>query len=225
VFAPDEPALMTLAAAHAALPPQAEIARRVHPARLADGSIQFVYRGYPESHDAVAAKHLASSFVVDFDAPAVRLLHAQAEAESPERPPSVEWLRAFVDRTIDKKDMQRSFDIASYVAAHHEGDCTEHAVLLAALARSFGVAARVVIGVVVFANGGRTTAGGHAWVEFRRGTAWKVADAAVPAELAPRYIPMWVLDDESASFSRHMVEEGWWLANVARLSLERVPKK
>jgi transglutaminase-like putative cysteine protease len=62
---------------------------------------------------------------------------------------------------------------AREVLARRRGDCNEHAVLLAALARAAGIPARVVAGAV-YANDGFYY---HAWTELWLGR-WVSADAA-----------------------------------------------
>jgi hypothetical protein len=57
-------------------------------------------------------------------------------------------LEHFVNRDVTKKDFSQVFASAAEVARSHEGDCTEHAVFLAALARARGIPARVAIGLV-----------------------------------------------------------------------------
>lgn len=63
------------------------------------------------------------------------------------------WRRAvalerFVHREVKNKDFSQGFATAAEVAQSREGDCTEHAVLLAAMARTLGIPARVAIGLV-----------------------------------------------------------------------------
>jgi transglutaminase-like putative cysteine protease len=182
--------------------------------------VHIVYRGYPVAHDRVERRHREPSFVIDYDEPAVHIVRAEANAETPTHPPSVEWLARFVDRFIDKKDMQREFDVASRVASHREGDCTEHAVLLTALARSFGYAARVVVGDVVLPVDGRYAGVGHAWVEYHRDGIWLPADAAIPPEAHPRYLPISVLEEEGPGVTRGFIESVG-LSDVARIELAR----
>ena len=50
--------------------------------------------------------------------------------------------------TLNAKDFSQAFASAAEVVDTHEGDCTEHAVLLAALCRARGIPARVAIGLV-----------------------------------------------------------------------------
>jgi transglutaminase-like putative cysteine protease len=115
--------------------------------------------------------------------------------------PTVNDLTRFVDAWITKKDMGRMLDNSSTVAARREGDCTEHAVLLAAAARLFGMPSRVVLGIALLRIEGRLMALGHAWTEIHDGGRWQVADAAalnIPAPL--RYLPLAALQDEGPGF-------------------------
>jgi len=69
------------------------------------------------------------------------------------------------------------FGRASEVARSREGDCTEHAVLLAALCRARGIPARVAMGLVH-----SEAAGGfayHMWTECWLGGRWMPLDATL----------------------------------------------
>ncbi len=57
-------------------------------------------------------------------------------------------LESLVKHTIKLKNFSQAFATAAEVAREREGDCTEHSVLLAALARARGIPARVAIGLV-----------------------------------------------------------------------------
>lgn len=61
-------------------------------------------------------------------------------------------LEAYVNRIIVKKDFSKAFATAAEVAKDPAGDCSEHAVLLAALARASGLPARVAMGLVYVAR-------------------------------------------------------------------------
>jgi hypothetical protein len=138
------------------------------------------------------SSHKAASFVIDYDEPefvpwldALRAEHGAA--------PGVEELVAFVDARIPEKTYRHGFNVASQVAASGEGDCTEHAVALTALARAQGRPARVVFGLLLIDDGARLATFGHAWSEIHDGGAWRIADATRPARLLPeahiRYLP------------------------------------
>jgi hypothetical protein len=57
-------------------------------------------------------------------------------------------LERHVKRSVRTKNFTQALATAADVAQTREGDCTEHAVLLAALARAKGIPARVAIGLV-----------------------------------------------------------------------------
>lgn len=59
-------------------------------------------------------------------------------------------LEKFVDETIREKSFSQAFATAAEVARTLEGDCTEHAVLMAALCRARKVPARGVFGLVYY---------------------------------------------------------------------------
>jgi hypothetical protein len=197
----------------------AEITKRTGGSSDASGAFTFVHAGYPLSRDRVVPRYRMASFVIDFDELAVGTVVAQvphAEAAAP----SMEAITRFVRGYIVKKDMQRGLDIASRVAQTREGDCTEHAVLLAALARAFGLAARVVLGIALLEWHGRSEAFGHAWVEYEVAGDWKLADAALPPELAVRYVPMYVVEEEGPAFERYLLDALHRMSSVKAIILE-----
>lgn len=78
-------------------------------------------------------------------------------------------------------------------------------MLLTALGRSFGFAARVVHGFVLVDSNGHLLAAMHAWVEWHDGKKWTLADAAIGEELDPLYLPLQTLEDESPAYARSLV--------------------
>ncbi len=90
-------------------------------------------------------------------------------------------LEDFVRGFIRNKDLSVGYASALEVAKNPEGDCTEHAVLLAALGRARGIPTRVVDGLVyIDAYAGKTDvfvphAWAQAWVDGR----WRSYDAAL----------------------------------------------
>lgn len=148
----------------------------------------------PRAGSAPVAAQRAASFLVDFDEPAVAALGPALRAQAGERPGDA-GLADFVRGHVTTKSMRRMVDPASVVAARREGDCTEHAVLLVALARLGGRPARMVFGVVLLPQAGGVAAAGHAWAELHDGTRWSTVDAvALPA--GARYLPLSVVADE-----------------------------
>jgi hypothetical protein len=92
------------------------------------------------------------------------------------------WVHAY----IDEKDLSVGFATASQVHDARVGDCTEHAVLLAAMLRSAGIPARVANGLVYadqFA-GGESIFAYHMWtqalLDIDGRPTWVDLDAALP---------------------------------------------
>ena len=90
-------------------------------------------------------------------------------------------IRDFVAAYITKKPLAVGYASATEVAASRQGDCTEYAVLTAALCRAVGVPAQVVFGLVYSPEfGGRKHAfGPHAWCRVFLGGKWYHLDAAI----------------------------------------------
>jgi hypothetical protein len=75
-------------------------------------------------------------------------------------------IEAFVAEYIDEKDLSVGYASAFEVAESRQGDCTEHAVLAAAMCRAMGIPAQVVTGIAYVEDWrGLQGFGGHAWVQ------------------------------------------------------------
>jgi len=83
-------------------------------------------------------------------------------------------IESWVNRNITKKSMGVAFADAKQVLERREGDCTEHAVLAAALCRAAGIPSRVTIGLAAVQN----FFGGHMWTEVWVGE-WIPIDATL----------------------------------------------
>ncbi|MDP6380741.1 MAG: transglutaminase-like domain-containing protein, partial [Phycisphaerae bacterium] len=117
---------------------------------------------YLASDDKVVARHAAKAIGSERDA-------AKAARK----------LRDWVHRSISKKNLSVGFATASEVAKNLEGDCTEHAVLLAAMGRAVGLPSRLAVGLMYadeFA-GHKRVFGYHMWTQFYIG-GWVDYDAS-----------------------------------------------
>lgn len=188
-----------------------ELARRFKLRKTGD-ALAFDVVGYPRSKDAVTPLHRKPSFVIDYDEKPVQTLREKFIAEKGEKAATIEALTEFVDKAIAKKNLMRGFDYASVVARRGEGDCTEHAVLLAALARSFGFPTRVVLGIAMLETPKGLQAFGHAWVEYADKKLWRPADAAIRGITELQYLPLTVMADETASHMGAVLREGGMFA-------------
>lgn len=93
----------------------------------------------------------AASPMLDINDPKIKGLATMALRRLPANASDqvkAETLRKFVYKFIDKKDLSVGFASAGEVARTAQGDCTEHAVLLAALLREQGIPSRTVSGLV-----------------------------------------------------------------------------
>lgn len=157
--------------------------------------VRWDYLGRP-SLQAVEPRHLESSFVVDYDEPTVRRL-AERVVNRFGAKPSAKDLTTFVSEHIQTSEYG-NFEIASRVASRGAGDCTEHAVLLAALARSFGIPARLAFGYVLIPEHGLAL--GHAWSELHDGQHWVPHDAALNEPVDNRYLVVNHMQDETIRY-------------------------
>lgn len=86
-------------------------------------------------------------------------------------------LEEFVHEKIEKKDYRIPFATASEVAKDLQGDCSEHAVLLTALARARKIPARAVAGLVYLES--KQAFAYHMWTEVYLEDRWIPIDATL----------------------------------------------
>ncbi len=125
---------------------------------------------------------LASSDWLQSDAPAIRTLAEKAAGKASNNAKRMQELTRFVHGYV--KDEGPSVGYASALETVHtrRGDCTEHAVLLAAMARATGIPSRVVTGLAYagrYAGKSRVLVP-HTWVQAWVDGAWQEYDAAMP---------------------------------------------
>ncbi len=140
-----------------------------------------------------------ATFVVDYDSEPIAELRERFVAEHGASAGPAE-LVSFVRAHLEP-ELSRGFDVASRVAIHRSGDCTEYAVLLAALARSLGHPARVAIGTLIAKIGTELGAFGHAWTEIHHEGAWRLVDATPLTDVVPlAYVPESLLEEEGPAY-------------------------
>jgi hypothetical protein len=133
--------------------------------------------GTPKADETAEADDLQPNNLIQSDD--ARVVAMAREAAGAETDPwkTALLLERYVNRIITKKDFAHAFTSAAEVAAHPEGDCTEHAVLLAALARARGIPARVAVGLVYVEAS--QSFGYHMWDEVFIGKHWIPIDATL----------------------------------------------
>lgn len=199
-----------------------ELVRRRRTPLAPDGRLVVDQLSYPGSSDKPGRQHTRPSFLIDFDEAPMKAAVAEARGGIGDKP-TIDGLVQFVDRYIGRKGLDRGYDIASVVARRREGDCTEHAVFLTAMARAFRLPARVVQGIVLTEESGRVFAFGHAWAEVHRGGRWQVADAAFPTGGRLVYLPLELVTDESAGFALGITATAAGTIGVRRIAVEDRP--
>ena len=140
----------------------------------------------PELHP-----YLQASSYLEVDSPEIQALAKQAVGNEKNPVRAAHFIENFVRNYITKKDYNVGFASAQETARSREGDCTEHAVLCAALGRAVGLPTRCVVGLgyipagmdepgVANASDAPTgTFGFHMWAE-----AWIGPDQWVPMDAA-----------------------------------------
>jgi hypothetical protein len=140
---------------------------------LGDGAAELTVRalrpdtpadGFPAGSGSPQPADLEPNALVQSNDPQVKELAERAAGGRRDPWTVAKLLEAFVHRSIREKNFSQAFASAADVARTLEGDCTEHAVLLAALARANGIPARVAIGLVYMP--GDQGFGYHMWNEL-----------------------------------------------------------
>jgi transglutaminase-like putative cysteine protease len=115
--------------------------------------------------------------MIQSDDPAIVAMSKRMIGEAKDAWSKAVALERGVHEFVDEKNFSQAFATAAEVAQTHEGDCTEHAVLLAALARAAGLPARAAIGLVYTKS--TQSFGYHMWTEVHVGDRWIPLDATL----------------------------------------------
>jgi hypothetical protein len=108
----------------------------------------------------------------------IKLAH-RAIGQTKDAGEAVKGIESFVANYVEVKDLSVGYASAAEVAASRQGDCSEHAVLAAALCRAVGIPAQMVVGIAYVKDfAGRQGFGGHAWTQAYVGSKWVGLDAA-----------------------------------------------
>jgi transglutaminase-like putative cysteine protease len=115
------------------------------------------------------------------DAPEIRKLAREGAGDARTPREQMQRLENFVRRYIRTKSLNVGYASALEVAKKPEGDCTEHAVLLAALGHALGIPTRVVDGLAYTDHyaGMDHVFVPHAWAQAWIDGHWRSFDAAL----------------------------------------------
>ena len=158
-----------------------------------------------QSYGPEFAEFLTANPIINSDDPAVVAMAKEARKDANKPYEIADNLRKYVTKTIRNKNLNVGFASASEVCRNKEGDCSEHAVLLAALGRASGLPSRIVCGLVYVPVFGRTDDifGFHMWTQFRIGDKWVDFDAAqMESDCNPTHIAFGVSSLQSSGLGQ-----------------------
>ncbi len=133
-------------------------------------------------------------------------LACRAVGDTKDAAEAAKKIESFVAKYIKKGSLSVGYATAVEVAASRQGDCSEFAVLTAAMCRAVGIPAQVAVGVVYVKEWQnlRNCFGPHAWVQAYVGDKWIGLDAAFKSVgldgYGPGHITLDVGNGEPADF-------------------------
>jgi hypothetical protein len=131
-----------------------------------------------QSTDSAATRDfLDSNGFIQSDDPRIQDAARQATGGVADPWERARRLERWVDQNMTNRDFSAGLDSASTVIKTRQGDCTEHAVLLAALCRAAGIPARVAMGLVYLESA--QAFGYHMWTEVYIGGDWYAIDGTL----------------------------------------------
>lgn len=151
-----------------------------------DGHLQVTLQAtqLPLSSDAssknrptVNDEYTTPSRFLQSDDPLVQQLANEAAGSETDPAVVARLMEAFVRQAVKSKNFSTALASAAEVARQREGDCTEHAVLLAAMLRAKGIPSRVAVGLV-YADSLKAL-GGHMWTEVFLDGEWYPLDGTL----------------------------------------------
>jgi len=147
--------------------------RLVQPPR----NVPFPYKGA----EKISLEALKSTQFIQCDDARVKALAQRAVRGAADALDAARRIESFVRSYIKTKNLSVGYASAAEVALSRRGDCTEHAVLTAAMCRAVGIPAQVVSGLAyVEQYAGRSDIfAPHAWTRVRLAGKWIDLDSAM----------------------------------------------
>jgi hypothetical protein len=137
---------------------------------------KFPYRG----SDKAILEAIQPTRFLQSDREEIIELARRAVGSTKDAAEAVRNIESFVAAYIENKNLSVGYASAAEVVASKQGDCSEHAVLTAAMCRAVGIPAQVVAGVAYVEEfaGLEHGFGWHAWTQAYVGDKWIGLDAA-----------------------------------------------
>lgn len=150
-----------------------------HTAELKIRSLAIPDKG--ASSKSPGKEYLQATDFLQSDDEKVRKLADEAAGDAKDKDPSsiAKAMEKYVSHKLEKKNFSTALASAAEVAENLEGDCTEHAVLLAAMLRAKQIPSRVAVGIVYVEHERQPSFGGHMWTEAWLGDKWVPLDATL----------------------------------------------
>jgi hypothetical protein len=153
--------------------------------------------------DPELVKATKRSQYVESDDPCVVALAKQAVGSEKDAWQAAKKIEKFVSQYVADKNLSVGYGSAAEVARSRSGDCSEHAVLVAAMCRAVGIPARLVAGLVYADSFGdeEQIFGPHAWAEVNIAGKWYGLDATgAPRGFGPDHIAVASGDGSPSAF-------------------------
>lgn len=132
-----------------------------------------------ETADKPKDEFLKSCYFINSDDAKVREFARQAVRTETDPWKKAQRIEKWVHDHIENKNFTEAFATSDQVAKTLEGDCTEHAVLAAAMCRAVGVPSRAAVGLVYVNTRGGPVMGFHMWTEVWVRGQWVAIDATL----------------------------------------------
>lgn len=124
------------------------------------------------------AEFLESNYFITSDDPQVKQQAAAAVGRESDSWRKALMIERWVNQNMKVMNFSEAMAPAAHVAQTLSGDCTEYAMLAAAMCRAAGVPSRTAIGVV-YVDAPRAFLGFHMWTEVYVRGAWLAIDATL----------------------------------------------
>ena len=155
-------------------PSSGKVIVTVEPVAAPTGT-RFPYKG----RDKTILEAMKPTRFVQSDHKEIIKLARRAVGSTKDTAEAIKRIEAFVAEYIENKNLSVGYASAVDVAASRQGDCSEFAVLTAALCQAVGIPAQVVVGIAYVDDfAGLQGFGGHAWTQAYVGGKWVGLDAA-----------------------------------------------
>ena len=136
--------------------------------------VKFPYKG----KDKVARQALKPTRFLQSDSEQIIKLAQEAVGDTKDAAQAARKIEGFVREYVKEKSLSIGYASAVEVATSREGDCTEHAVLTAAMCQAVGIPARLALGYIYTDEwaGKENIFAGHAWTQAYVGDQWIALD-------------------------------------------------